>query len=150
MRRKALAIFLILIFASIVAAWFFLPQTNDNPLQTKDTLQAKITEFTMDRLQNGPLVGVTYGILFNVTVQNVGSTNVTGATVLVERIANDNETTAICSYDIQNVTVLHPGETQIVTACILVNLDNLGKVGGSNFLAALSVNGTVLDERKLF
>jgi hypothetical protein len=104
----------------------------------------------MDRSQNGPLVGVTYGILFNVTIQNVGSTNITGATVLVERIANDNETTAFCSYDTQNVTVLHSGETQIVTACILVNLDNLGKIASSNFLATLSVNGTVLDECKLF
>jgi hypothetical protein len=148
-RRKTPAIFLILIFGSLAVAWFLLPQTNNNPTQSTKVAQAKIKDFIMDGSQSGPLVGVTYGIPFNVTIQNIGNINISDATVLIERIATDN-VTGLCSYDTQNVTLLHPGETQMIRLCILVNLDNLGKVGTSNFLATLSVNRTVLDERKLF
>ena len=146
MRRKALAIFLI-IFILFVVAWFFYPQTYNNPPQS-EVAQAKITQFTMDSSPTGPLVGVTYGIPFNVTIQNVGNSNITDATVVIERIATDNET-GLCSYDVQNITMIYPGKTEVVRLCILVNLDNLGKVGTSNFLARVSMNGTVLDERKL-
>ncbi len=148
MRRKTLSISLVLIFALAVAAGFLLPELNNNPPKV-EVAQAKIAEFTMDNSQVGPLVGVTYGIPFNVTIQNIGNVNISDATVIIDRIATDNET-GLCSYDIQNVTLLHPGETRAIRLCILVNLDNLGKVSTSNFLATLSVNGTVLDGHKLF
>jgi hypothetical protein len=48
MRKRGLAIFLLAIFALLVAAWFFLPQTNTSTPQTNETVQAKITAFTAD------------------------------------------------------------------------------------------------------
>jgi hypothetical protein len=104
------------IFA-LVAAWFFLHQTNTNKPQTNttfpftnttipqtntstprtyETAHSKITTITADMSWNNP-VGVTIALIFNVTVQNIGTNDIGGANITVERITNENDS-QICEY----------------------------------------------------
>jgi hypothetical protein len=46
-------------------------------------VQAKITEFTADTSFKGALVVLTNDIWFNITVQNKGKTDITGANITV-------------------------------------------------------------------
>jgi hypothetical protein len=148
MKRTALALTLIIVIAILVIASYFLPQTNTTIPQTNKA-EAKITAFTADLSWHGAVVGVTIDMTFNVTVQNVGTIEVNGANITVERISADNDS-SICSHYTEELSVLHPGETRQIGAYIFTDVNHFGEVTTSNFLAILSVNGTVLDERRLF
>jgi hypothetical protein len=148
MKRTALALILIIVIVLSVASWLVYYQISE-PQNQNNTPKAKITAFTADMSWRGPVVGVTMDITFNVTVQNIGTNDINGTNITVERITADNDS-SICSYYIENLTVLHPGETCQIKAFIFTDVSHFYEVTSSNFLACLKGNGTVLDERKLF
>ena len=133
----------ILIVGLVVYSWYIMPQ---NTSQTE--VEAKITDFTADMSFKGCLVGVTTDLWFNITVQNMGTAEINGANITVERIADVNDT-SICSYDNVSLGILHLNETRQVKAIILTDINHFDEVASSNFKASLIVNGTLLDERKL-
>jgi hypothetical protein len=61
-----------------------------------------------------------------------------------------NNEDPICSTFTEKLSILTPEETRQLSAYIFTDVNHFGEVTSSNFLATLSVNGTVLDERKLF
>jgi hypothetical protein len=148
MKRKALAFILIIVIALSAATWLVYNQISELQNQ-KNAPKAKIIAFTADMSWRGPVVGVIMDITFNVTVQNIGTNDINGANITVERITADNDS-SICSYYTENLTVLHPRETYQAEAFIFTDVSHFYEVTGSNFIASLKLNDTVLDERKLF
>jgi hypothetical protein len=136
------AILAILVSGLAVYAWQALP--NNSQLRA----QARITDLTADTSFKGCLVGVTTDIWFNVTVQNTGKTDITGANVTVE-ISGVNDS-SICNYDNQSLGILHANESRLVKAIILTDISHFYQVASSNFTAKLIVNGTVWDERTYY
>jgi hypothetical protein len=132
----------ILVGGLVVYSWYLL-SNNAQP-----EAQARIIDFTADTSFKGCLVGVTTDIWFNVTVQNTGKTDITGANVIVE-ISGVNDS-SICGYDNQSLGILHVNETRQVRAIILTDISHFYQVASSNFTAKLIINGTVLDTRQLF
>ena len=144
MHRRQLIIFSIpviavLIIGLVAYSWFV------TPINSQPEAQARITELTADTSFKGCLVGVTTDIWFNVTVQNMGKTDISGANVTVE-ISGVNDT-SICGYDNQSLGILHVNETRQVKAIILTDISHFSQVASSNFTAKLIVNGTVWDEK---
>jgi hypothetical protein len=129
----------ILVGGLVVYSWHLLP--NNAQLEA----QARITDLTADTSFKGCLVGVITDIWFNVTVQNTGKTDITGANVTVE-ISGVNDS-SICGYDNQSLGILHVNETRQVKAIILTDISHFYQVASSNFTAKLIVNGTVWDEK---
>jgi hypothetical protein len=146
MNRRYLLIFSIIIALLLVglAVYSWHITSNSSQLET----QAKITNITADTSFEGCLVGVTTDIWFNITVQNTGKTDITGANITIE-IAGVNDT-SICNYDNQTLGTLYANETRQVQAIILTNLDHFYQVANSNFTAKLIVNGTMWDERTYY
>lgn len=144
MNRKLLSIYGVIIVAILVVglvvySYYAIP--NNSQLEA----QAIITDFTADTSFKGCLVGVTTDIWFNVTVQNTGKTDISGANVTVT-ISGVNDS-SICGYDNQSIGILHANETRQVRAIILTDISHFRQVASSNFTAKLIVNGTVWDER---
>lgn len=144
MNRRNLLFFSIVIIAILVGglavySWQAL-HNNSQPMA-----QAKITDLTADTSFKGCLVGVTTDIWFNVTVQNTGKTDITGANVTVE-ISGVNDY-SICGYDNQSIGILYANETRQIRAIILTDITHFNQVASSNFTAKLIVNGTVWDEK---
>ena len=127
----------------VVYSWYIIPQ---NTSQTE--VEAKITDFTADTSFKSCIVGVTTDIWFNVTVQNTGKADITGANVTVE-ISGVNDS-SICGYDNQSLGILHVNETRQVQAIILTDISHFYQVAISNFTAKLIVNGTIWDEKTYY
>jgi len=142
MARKELVI--IFISALCVTALLVGVAVN-NAVQTVDDAEAKIIEFTDDRSFH-PFAGTGMFLYFYVTIQNVGSSNISGAVVTVERITDDGEDT-LCTPCSESIAVLCPNETQLIKLETIFDLFDGWEVKNSDFLATLSVNGRVLDER---
>jgi hypothetical protein len=132
----------ILVGGLVVYSWHLQP--NNAQLEA----QARITDLTADTSFKGCLVGVTTDIWFNITVQNTGKTDITGANVTVE-ISSVNDS-SICGYDNQSLGILHVNETRQVKAIILTDISHFYQVASSNFTAKLIVNGTVMDEKTYY
>jgi hypothetical protein len=138
----------------LIPSWF-----NHHNTQTPNTNKVKITAFTADMSWNIP-VGVTMAITFNVTVQNIGTNDIDGVNITLERIINKTESligsyfysneNSTYFYENGNLGVLHSGEIRKIRVDFFTSLDHYAEVTSSNFLASLKWNGTVLDERKLF
>ncbi len=143
MARKELVI--IFISALCVTALLVGVAVN-NAVQTVDDAEAKIIEFTDDRSFRPFVVGTGMFYYFYVTIQNVGDNNITGAVVTVERITDDGEDT-LCTPCSESIAVLRPNETQLIKLETIFDLFAGWEVKTSDFLATLSVNGRVLDER---
>jgi hypothetical protein len=79
----------------------------------------------------------------------MGTTDISGANITVERITDLNDS-PICSYGNVNLGILHLNEIREVKSIILTDISHFGEVTSSNFEASVIVNGTVLDERTLF
>ncbi|MDI9577162.1 MAG: hypothetical protein WC203_07270 [Candidatus Bathyarchaeia archaeon] len=147
MNRKLLVIFSIIIVVVlfvglVVYSWYVIPQ------DSQPEAQARIADITADTSFKGCLVGVTTDIWFNVTVQNTGETDISGANVTVE-ISGVNDS-SVCGYDNQSLGVLHVNEARQIKAVILTDISHFSEVAISNFTAKLIVNGTVWDEKTYY
>ena len=153
MKRKATAITLIIVISLLVVAWLFILHTNNGIPQNNEAVQAKITAFTVNWGGLPPIVGVTMYVSFNLTVQNTGTEDLYGLNITVERIANDSESQYYYWWYYHNGTfALRATESAQIRVELFPDLGSWRQMIDShqNFLATLSVNGTVLDERKLF
>jgi hypothetical protein len=147
MRKRLLlsyTLFIIAIFivGLVVYSWYLSSRS------TPQVQEAKISDFAADTSFKGCLVGVTTDIWFNITVQNMGKSDISGANVTVQ-ISGANAS-SICGYDNQSLGILHANESHHVRAIILTDIGHFYQVASSNFTAKLIVNGTVWDEKTLY
>jgi predicted PurR-regulated permease PerM len=147
-KRKALAFILIVIFAVSAAAWLVYTQVSElqnqiNELQAQnDELQDQIGELqnqnsalqdkldkmyeaspvqvtAVERIGWTPIVGLTIGSHVNVTVQNKGTTELSGLTLTV-RLVNNN--TEVGRGYVKQIDRLGAGESREFSGDILYGL----------------------------
>jgi hypothetical protein len=134
---------LAVILALIILPIAFFPKNTPNSI----TYEAKIVGFNQTEGPS-PIVGVTMIDVFNVTIQNVGKTDIGNMNLTVERLINQTVSTlGSFDYQYENFT-LKPGEALSVRVDFLLNLDEMMSPNQS-FLAILKTNSTILDERYL-
>jgi hypothetical protein len=131
------------------------PSPNPTKSQTTNTLvptskptsdevvKAKITNFT----SSGWFcpVGVVMDIVFDVTIQNNGSQNITGLNLLIKRtlLVNDDHS-ILKTFDVP------AGEKVSVSYDIGTDIDQYThEFRGSTYTASISLNGVVLDEKTI-
>jgi hypothetical protein len=140
------------ILALVLLLVVFFPKNTPKTI----TYEAKIVGFTQTEGPS-PIVGVTMIDVFNVTIQNVGKTDISNMNLTVERLINQTvSTVGSFDYQYQNFTfdnqyqnfTLKPGEALSVRVDFMLNLDEMMSPNQS-FLAILRTNDTVLDERYL-
>lgn len=114
---------------------------------TQTSIKAEITDFVGDMSFIGPDAGLATHVTLNITVKNIGTTDISEANITVDRISSINDS-SICSYYYteENLGILHPGETHQTTVYVITNIINFSEVASSNYLATLKVNDTVLDD----
>lgn len=146
-RRKLVTINAIIAIAAFIMGLFVSSWYNSNQTNVS---QVHITDFTADMSWNNP-VGVTMAIVFNVTVQNLGSQNISNAQLIVQRLNEQNSSASNYYYPLVNLGVIHSGEIRQVRVDFFFGLDRYSEYVSSNYLAILSINGsTILDARKLY
>jgi hypothetical protein len=91
-------------------------------------------------------------VFFNLTVQNTGTEDLYGLNITVERIANDSESQYYQCWYHNGTFALRTTESAQIHVELFTDINRWNQMIDlhQNFLATLSVNGTVLDERKLF
>ena len=151
MNKKKLVVIAIIVSIAILVIGL-LASIWQQPYPQKIT-KAKIIDFTVDWGSLPPIVGVTMVISFNITVQNIGTENISNLNVDVKMLSNETNTNIeeYLYYYEQNFT-LDSGQTTSTKIDFFVDLNAQQQMINShqNFLATLTSNGTVLDERKLF
>jgi len=151
-QSKVLLIATIIVVILVISLFAFYWNTS---LIHRNTVEAKITDFTVDWGYLGTIVGVTTVIRFNVTIKNTGTEDIGGMNAKLALISNGTSTqiedNRLLNYYGWNFT-LTKGETTSKIIDFLVNLDTHQQMHESNqnFQVLLSSNSTVLDERKLF
>lgn len=144
MSRKKLVIISVVLAITVVALVLLFPPPN---VQTP-VYKAKIIAFTADTSFQ-PIVGLTLVMSFNVTVENIGKNAIHSANVTVQRATNGTDNLTSWVYLDNNIIDLQPNETILVRTTLLTSVDHYSEVANSSFIAKISLNGTILDERKL-
>ena len=113
------------------------------------SIEAKITAFTIDYGSLSPIVGLTMASNFNITIENLGTEEISGLNVT---ITNTNDTQNYDYYCWNQSFTLHQAEVSYIRVELFTGLGSAewGNLRYQNFLATLAANGTILDERKLF
>ena len=155
--RKALVLFTIGIIAILIIGVIALSNScffkNINP--KTQVASAKIADFSVEWTPFPTVVGVTSISTFNITVENNGTVELAGLIVTIERIADDNKTNPD-SYSFPDSGdynfSLSLAQSKVIKVYIIADMVRTMEYRDSNqnFLAALTSNGTVLDEHKLF
>jgi hypothetical protein len=154
-KRKVVLVGTISIIAIlIVGAINFLNNTNPSA-NPQAIASAKISDFSVEWTPFPTVVGVTSISTFNITVENNGTVGLSGLIVTIERIANDNKTNPD-SYSYPNSSdynfSLSLAQSKVMEVYIIADMIRTAEYQNSNqnFLATLTCNSTVLDERKLY
>jgi hypothetical protein len=146
------AIIAILIIGAVGLSNYSLFRGNNSNTQA---VSARIMDFSVNWTPLPTVVGMTSISTFNLTVENNGTVPLSGLFVSIERIANDNKTNPD-SYSYPTSSdynfSLSIAELRVIKVYIVADMRVTMEYSNSNqnFLATLTSNGTVLDERTLF
>jgi cell division protein FtsL len=172
MKRKALAIVLIVIIALSISTWFVYSQTSDlqnqiSELQEQnEELQDQISEL-QNQLSNLQEVignveitalsvegwlnpgGLLYVRPFNVTIQNNGTHDVYGVTLTCKITGNQSDLFYNFYYVdplTKTLDVLHGGELRLMRIFLETGLALISKFSGCRLVVTLTLGDVVLDE----
>ena len=140
LKIKVLAIILVAVVALSIGVWFFYSQT----IQIYEP-EVVITEFFSLGGWRNP-VGVTLEVVFNVTVENTGISDIDGLTLEIKRLNLEED-----AYNItKRLDILHAGETTEIQDSIITGIDHYAaEFLNRSFVATLKLGEVVLDERHL-
>ena len=154
MKSKALAVILISIIVIAGAIWLFLGQTEDEN-HSEDQIEEQIIDIDIvdfkwtGFLGFGP-VGTLYGVGFNVTLHNLGNTDIEGITIEVKEFANDTEIwseTWFDAVDGQDPTFrLNASEIRVFDGTFMRSMGLNEPEGEQVFKVICMSNSTILDE----
>lgn len=152
LKRKASAILLISIIVIVGAIWLFLGQSEN---QSEDQIEEQIIDIEIvdfkwtGFLGFGP-VGTLYGVGFNVTLHNLGNTDIEGITIEVKEFANDTEIwseTWFDAVDGQDPTFrLNASEIHVFDGSLMRSMALNEPEGEQVFKVICMSNSTILDE----
>ena len=154
MKSKALAVILISIIVIAGAIWLFLGQTEDEN-QSEDQIEEQIIDIDIvdfkwtGFLGFGP-VGTLYGVGFNVTLHNLGNTDIEGITIEVKEFANDTEIWSETWFDVVDGQVpifrLNTSEIREFDGAFMRNMGLNEPEEEQVFKVICMSNSTILDE----
>lgn len=158
MKRTALALILISIIVIAVATWFILSQIG-NQLENQ-TVDIEIIDFDWTGFQGFGPVGTMYGVGFNVTLHNLGTTAIEGVKVEVKEFANDSELWSQTLFDVlddngqvkslMNATFrLNAREIRVFNGTFMRRMEFFEPQRELMFKVICMSNSTVLDELTL-
>lgn len=142
----------------VIAIFTFLFQANNPSNTSQQNLPAiKITDFLIDNRWSY-VGGLLMDCSFNLTIENKGAVNVTGAVLAVRMFNNSTEIQLGNYFDgtYENGTItnpLEPGDIRVFRGTIMSSVgdeayQNLG-LNGTSLIASVSLKCTVLDQRKI-
>ena len=140
MKRTLAALALITVIALSIATLFVHNQLQDQ----RNTPDVKITNLSVDR-RWANLVGVSLFLYFNITIQNMQTSDIHDVTLVVKM---DNLDANVCTNYTEKIDVLHAAESKdVVMGFIDTSYDHISEVVDSDFVATVKVGETILDER---
>jgi len=131
-------------------------QTQVNNLEAQlSNLQTPIYNVTIENITSTPwrvVVGMAMSTEISITVKNIGVRDVGGLTAEFKILTADGNVWDSQDYDIsmtapEQFGVLHVQESKVIKANILCNIGV--SFAGKSFVATLTLDKTVLDERTL-
>ena len=158
LKRVALAIILVSIIIIAGVAWLILSQTG-NQVENQ-AYDVRITEFNWTGTWGFGPAGTLYGHGFNVTLHNLGTTDIDGVKVEVKLFANDSELWSQTWFDMLdddgqvksliNATFrLNAGEIRVFDGTFMRRMEFPEPQGEVAFKVICMLNSTVLDELTL-
>ena len=158
LKRVALAIILVSIIIIAGVAWLILSQTG-NQVENQ-AYNVRITEFNWTGTWGFGPAGTLYGHGFNVTLHNLGTTDIDGVKVEVKLFANDSELWSQTWFDMLdddgqvksliNATFrLNAGEIRVFDGTFMRRMEFPEPQGEVAFKVICMLNSTVLDELTL-
>jgi len=158
LKRTALAIILVSIIIIAGVAWLILSQTG-NQVENQ-AYDVRITEFNWTGTWGFGPAGTLYGHGFNVTLHNLGTTDIDGVKVEVKLFANDSELWSQTWFDMLdddgqvksliNATFrLNAGEIRVFDGTFMRRMEFPEPQGEVAFKVICMLNSTVLDELTL-
>ena len=158
LKRTALAIILVSIIIIAGVAWLILSQTG-NQVENQ-AYNVRITEFNWTGTWGFGPAGTLYGHGFNVTLHNLGTTDIDGVKVEVKLFANDSELWSQTWFDMLdddgqvksliNATFrLNAGEIRVFDGTFMRRMEFPEPQGEVAFKVICMLNSTVLDELTL-
>ena len=154
MKRKALALVLIIVIALTVASWLVYSKIAELESQNRELQEqlkelqeqiesVKITEFEWESGFNY-LGALTLVNVANVTVQNSGAKNISGVTLTVRLVYNGSELGYSKGFT-EKIAALHAGESLEISGWVRSGLGN--RPNGTECISTLMWGKVVLDER---
>jgi heme/copper-type cytochrome/quinol oxidase subunit 2 len=154
MKRKALALILIIVTALSVASWLVYSKINELESQNRELQEqlkelqeqiesVKITEFEWEAGFNY-LGALTLLNVANITVQNNGAKNISGVTLTVRLFYNGSELGYSEGFT-EKIDILHAGESLEISGWVSSGLGN--RPNGTECISTLTWGKVVLDER---
>ena len=158
LKRTALAIILVSIIIIAGVAWLILSQTG-NQVENQ-AYDVRITEFNWTGTWGFGPAGTLYGHGFNITLHNLGTTDIDGVKVEVKLFANDSELWSQTWFDMLdddgqvksliNATFrLNAGEIRVFDGTFMRRMEFPEPQGEVAFKVICMLNSTVLDELTL-
>ena len=158
LKRVALAIILVSIIIIAGVAWLILSQTG-NQVENQ-AYDVRITEFNWTGTWGFGPAGTLYGHGFNITLHNLGTTDIDGVKVEVKLFANDSELWSQTWFDMLdddgqvksliNATFrLNAGEIRVFDGTFMRRMEFPEPQGEVAFKVICMLNSTVLDELTL-
>ena len=158
LKRTALAIILVSIIIIAGVAWLILSQTG-NQVENQ-AYDVRITEFNWTGTWGFGPAGTLYGHGFNVTLHNLGTTDIDGVKVEVKLFANDSALWSQTWFDVLdddgqvksliNATFrLNAGEIRVFDGTFMRRMEFPEPQGEVAFKVICMLNSTVLDELTL-
>ena len=152
LRLSALIVVLCIaiVFTLIFSTLYIRNQTlksNNQP-----TMMANITGFNVTWTPFPTVVGVTSVSTFDVTVQNLGTAELVGLNVTIERIADENRSNPDDFFSYNKTFSLNSSQTATIQVYLTANMLKTMEYtnNNQNFLATLTCNSTVLDQKRLY
>jgi len=149
MKRTALTVVLISIIVIAGVTWVILSQIekqSENQIEDQ-IINIEIVDFEWTGFLGFGPVGTLYGSGFNVTLQNLGNTDVEGIIIEVKEFVNDTELWSETWFDGQDYAFrLNASEIRVFDGAFMRRMELNEPEGEQVFKVICMSNSTVLDE----